>query len=563
MLERRLNLSVFPDLEANPVVRLLALGAKATGKDRIVEGEFDTQKARSRPDKIQALAVKASLGGSSFVLEGPPGTGKTQTIVAMVEALAKQAGKRVLVSAAMPGAVGVIHRRLHGVVPHDICSLRRGQIDLAGPTVALERYADKLNVVIGTPMGLISDLAADDKYDVLIIDEASQMRLSHALALCGHASQIIVAGDSRQLQPRDSEVGAITESSLLARARLAGLPVVMLERHYRSQHPSLIAWSNAFSYESKLKPNLGPYLLGDAGFDVAYVRPGRRLQRDLAQVNVEEAEAIAAECLKWARDGRRTVGVAALTQGQRDLIRETVERELGKAGLSAATAGPDNRFFSKEEPFFIRTAGAVQGEERDVMMVSLGVAPNAEGKISQNTGALSRPDGLAVANVLLSRARLRTVVYCSILPWEINLAAMTPGMFLIASILRMATVVAAPDRVVDEPIHDNFIFPDWTAHRLEVAGEPVIGFIHRDIPDRYALGVSFLKNSERSPAFYLLVQSGWEMDYGDISSLTSDDASLRRDIGVAMAKVLAPVDKKSERAAVQRRLSCSPVCETA
>ena len=201
------------------------------------------------------------------------------------------------------------------------------------------------------------------------------------------------------------------ESSLLARARLAGLPVVALERHYRSRHPSLIAWSNAFSYEFEVEAQFGPVLVGGCRLRCGLCRPARRLQRDLAQVNVEEAEAIAAECLKWARDGRRTVGVAALTQGQRDLIRETVERELGKAGLSAATAGPDNQFFSKEEPFFIRTAGAVQGEERDVMMVSLGVAPNAEGKISQHTGALSRPDGLAVANVLLSRARLRTVVY--------------------------------------------------------------------------------------------------------------------------------------------------------
>jgi hypothetical protein len=371
------------------------------------------------------------------------------------------------------------------------------------------------------------------------------------LARCGHASQIIVAGDSRQLQPRDSEVGVVSENSLLARARLAGLPVVALERHYRSRHPSLIAWSNAFSYESKLRPNLGPYLLGDAGFDVVYVKPGRRLQRDLFQVNVEEAEAIAAECLKWARDGRRTVGVAALTQGQRDLIRETVERELGKVGLSAASAGPDNRFFSKEEPFFIRTAGAVQGEERDVMIVSLGVAPNLESKISQHTGALSRPDGLAVANVLLSRARLRTVVYSSVLPWEINLAAMTPGMFLIASMLRMATVVAAPDKGVSEPLPATFVSDEWIAHRLEVEGEPVVALVHRDIPDRYALGVCFLQNGHHGRAFAMLSQSGWDLEWDELSVLQRGSNTLRRDIDIALAKVLAAVDKKSEPATVQ------------
>ena len=51
---------------------------------------------------------------------------------------------------------------------------------------------------------------------------------------------------------------------------------------------------------------------------------------------------------------------------------------------------------------------------------------------------------------------------------------MTPGMFLIASILRMATVVGAPERVVDEPIHDNLLSEQWTAHRLEVEGERVM-----------------------------------------------------------------------------------------
>jgi hypothetical protein len=548
VLERRLNLSVFPNLVDNPVVRLLALGAKATGKDRIVEGEFDPKGARSRPDEIQALAVKASLGGTSFVLEGPPGTGKTETIAAMVEVLSKQ-GKRVLVSAAMPGAVEVIGRRLRGVVRFVVWETRSGQIDIGDPGVKVESNKD-WDIHIGTPLALTKELAADDKFDVLIIDEASQLRLSHALALCGHVGQIIVAGDSRQLQPRDADVDVVSESSLLARARLAGLPTIALERHYRSRHPSLIAWSDAFSYESKLKPNIGPYLLGDAGFEVVYLGATRRLMIGEVQINVEEAEAIAAECLKWARDGRRTVGVAALTQGQRDLIRETVERELGQAGLSAASAGPDNKFFSVEEPFFIRTAGAVQGEERDVMIVSLGVAPNAQGKISQHVGALSRPDGLAVANVLLSRARLRTVVYSSVLPWEINLAAMTPGMFLIASMLRMATVVGAPAKVIDEPIHDNFISDQWTTHRLEVEGEPVFGLVHRDAPDRYAVGVCFWEHLQHGQAINLLQASGWKMTFADISALHRRDFVLRRDIEEAMAAFVAANVKKSEQATV-------------
>ena len=324
-----------------------------------------------------------------------------------------------------------------------ISSLRPGQIDVGGPTKKVDARQAQFEVLIGTPLAITKDLPGDDRFDVLIVDESSQMRLSHALAVAGHATQLVVVGDSRQLQPQDREPGAVAEQSLLMRARMAGLPSVSLQAHYRSQHRSLIAWSNLFSYDSRLRPQTGPLLYGEAGFSVAYVAPGRRVQRGVAQVNVEEASRIAEECLRLARDGRRSVGVAAMTQAQRDLIRETVEERMEEAGISAATAGGGNRFFSKTEPFFIRTAGAVQGEERDCILISLGIAPDKDGRISQNIGVLSRPDGLALCNVMLSRSRLRTVVYCSIVPADLDLAAMTPASFLVASILRMGAIVGA------------------------------------------------------------------------------------------------------------------------
>ena len=506
VLERRLNLKSFPELAENAIVGMLAQGAA----HQISYAEYTPPGGRSRPDPVQTL--RASLGGESFVLEGPPGTGKTQTIFEMVVALS-DAGKRVLVSAAMPGAVEVIGRRLRTHVDFVICSLRPGQIDVGEGANKVDVRETKFQVVIGTPLALTGRLRADDKFDVLIIDEASQMRLSHALALAGHAKQLIVAGDSRQLQPRDSEPEAVSEMSLLMRARMAGLPAITLQEHYRSQHPSLIAWSNLYSYDSKLKPKLGPLRYGDAGFSLVYVAPARRVKRELALVNIEEADRIAEECLRWARDGRRSVGVAAMTQAQRDLIRETVEERLRGAGISAASAGEGNCFFSQTEPFFVRTAGALQGEERDVILISLGVAPDSDGRINQRVGVLSRSDSLALCNVMLSRSRLRTAVFSSILPIDIDISAMTASMFLIASILRMGAVIGALENPADRQsgIDPKTVDPrfDWAIDRLEMDGEKFYAVRVPNDPERYAFAICSREPFKPHLLTEKLKASGW------------------------------------------------------
>jgi hypothetical protein len=312
--------------------------------------------------------------------------------------------------------------------------------------------------------------------------------------------------------------------SLLKRAREAGFPVVMLESHYRSLHPSLIAWSNTFSYGSKLKPKRGPWLFGDAGFDVNYIDTGRRLSHGDDKLNVEEAEAIAAEVLRWAKDGRRSVGVVALTQAQRDLIRKVVDRVLTEAGISMrerhaqekaleASEGPKRPigFFSSKEPFFIRTAGAIQGEERDVVLISLGVGPDEKGKINQSTGLLGRPDALALVNVMLSRARLRTAVFSSIMPWQINMATMTPGMFLVASILRMGTVVGMPEILVDD-VDTMLLSDEWSVDKFFVGKDEIRAIRLPHVTDKYALAVGFWgKNHEPCLALAELERSGWQV----------------------------------------------------
>ena len=150
----------FPISRQEPSRRPAGAGApRRPAKTPIVEGEFDAQKARSRPDKTQALAVKASLGGTSFVVEGPPGTGKTQTIAAMVEALAKRVSafwsRRRCRERSKSLGVGSPGRFLFG-----ISSLRAGQIDVGrSRRQKIDPRIAKPDVVIGTPMALTKRLA--------------------------------------------------------------------------------------------------------------------------------------------------------------------------------------------------------------------------------------------------------------------------------------------------------------------------------------------------------------------------------------------------------------------
>jgi superfamily I DNA and/or RNA helicase len=97
------------------------------------------------------------------------------------------------------------------------------------------------------------------QFDILVIDEASQMPLASATAAIAASKQIVVCGDSQQMPPETKADGSQV-TSLLTAAERAGFPVRMLEYHYRSRHPALINVANQLHYDTRLRivPSLRP-----------------------------------------------------------------------------------------------------------------------------------------------------------------------------------------------------------------------------------------------------------------------------------------------------------------
>lgn len=282
-------------------------------------------------------------------------------------------------------------------------------------------------------------------FDLLVIDEASQVRPGDALGVIARCRQIVVVGDKKQLPPTrffdrmiadevdpsdDDEVKAGRAAgvapvsdleSILSLCEARGLESRMLRWHYRSRHPSLIAVSNAEFYKHLVMPPApatertakGLILRRVAG---AYDRGGSR-------TNAIEAEAIAAAVAEHARGfAPMSLGVVTFSTVQRDLIGDCLEtRRRGDPILDA---------FLREggsEDVFVKNLENVQGDERDVILISVGYGPREAGKPldSMAFGPVSTEGGERRLNVLFTRARVRCEIFVSFGSGEINLERAT------------------------------------------------------------------------------------------------------------------------------------------
>ena len=259
------------------------------------------------------------------------------------------------------------------------------------------------------------------RFDLVIFDEASQVRPVDALGAIIRAGQTVVVGDSKQLPPTsffdrlgdddpDEEESTATADleSILGMFLAVGAPVRMLHWHYRSHHESLIAVSNHEFYDNRLvlfpSPDAQRKEVGlRFRFDpnTCYERGNRK------RFNAGEARAVADAVMAHARTSPDlTLGVAAFGISQARRIEDEVEIRRRRDPFTES-------FFvtHPEEPFFVKNLENVQGDERDVMLISVGYGRIEGGYIPMTFGPLNQDGGERRLNVLITRARRRLEVY--------------------------------------------------------------------------------------------------------------------------------------------------------
>lgn len=268
-------------------------------------------------------------------------------------------------------------------------------------------------------------------FDLLLVDEASQVQPVDALGSIARARQIVVVGDSKQLPPTsffsaggdngdddDSVQQAAGDmESILGLCEQKGMPNKMLRWHYRSKHHSLIAFSNDAFYDNKLFIVPSPYPAND-NLGLHFVKVNGIYDRGKTATNRIEAQAVAQACIEHARRfPNLTLGVGAFSMRQQQAIQDELEHLYRD--------NPDvHEFFgdSGPEPFFVKNLENIQGDERDVILLSIGYARNEEGYIGMTFGPLTSDGGQRRLNVLVTRARQKCIVFSSITADDIDLS---------------------------------------------------------------------------------------------------------------------------------------------
>ncbi len=271
-----------------------------------------------------------------------------------------------------------------------------------------------------SPLSVAQFLPSDfNGFDLVIFDEASQMTTWDSVGAIARGKNVIVVGDPKQMPPTSFFSGVVDTNdpdeedleSILDQALAARLPHLRLKGHYRSRHETLIAFSNSKYYENSLVTYPSSDTKKSA---VTLHRVDGIYSRGRGRNNPVEAVAVVKEIVKRLTDPKRShqsIGVVTLNTEQQRTIEDLLDYERRK-NTEIET------YFQSTDTYdgvFVKNLESVQGDERDIIILSLGYGPTEVGgrTMSMNFGPLNKSGGHRRLNVAITRAKSEVLLFSS------------------------------------------------------------------------------------------------------------------------------------------------------
>jgi len=363
------------------------------------------------------------------------------------------------------------------------------------------------------PPTVLSELvvAQEDFFDLLIIDEASQMRMEDSICALARSKQCVIVGDQQQLPPsnqfnantdeEEEEEEDLVEESILDLANSRFKANRMLKWHYRSRHESLINFSNHYFYQNQL-------IIPPSPITSSAVTSTKVEAYYKGKINIQEKDKLIKDLIPFmSANIRKGEGdkksKSCLIVTMNLLQAESIEEDINKKKLEYPIIEEyESSWKDTGEEFAVKNLESVQGDERDIIFISTLFGPESPGmKTRQTFGPINNKGGQRRLNVLFTRARQNLHLYTSLSSNDIQSEGAPEGRQIFKAYIEYAKtgkIETGNTSTSREPPTDFQLFIGEgikkmgyeIVHEVGVSGFFIdIGVKHKSFPDGFILGV--------------------------------------------------------------------------
>ena len=302
-----------------------------------------------------------------------------------------------------------------------------------------------------------------ETFDLVIFDEASQCFAERGIPAMYRGKQVVVAGDSMQLQPndlyrvrwdeQDDDTPELAIDSLLNLAK-QHLPEVNLSGHYRSKSLELIEFSNENFYKGRLRLLPDYEYVNKENPSINFIKAEGTWEEG---INRKEANKVVETVLNLLKiSPEKDIGIVTFNYKQQDHILDLMEEQASQQGILIPDA------------LFVKNIENVQGDERDIIIFSITYAPDKKGKVKLQFGSLNAEGGENRLNVAVTRAREQIIIISSITPHQMNTeGTKNEGPKLLKKYLEYAQKVSSKKWIPHIPEYESHHVDWFLRNRLQ------------------------------------------------------------------------------------------------